>query len=52
MTDRRYFGRRAHPLTDLPEYDAGSGETSFLSDLKLFTSAFAAGFLFVAVYIA
>lgn len=51
--DPRSFGRRGQPLTACaPAAAADLRDASIIGDLKLFASAFAAGFLFVAVYIA
>lgn len=46
--DPRYFGRRAFALSDaLPHVLA----SAIGSDLKLFASTFAAGFLFVSIFL-
>lgn len=50
--DPRAFGRRPRPLTACVAATADLGDSSIIGDLRLFASAFAAGFLFVAVYIA
>lgn len=50
--DPRSFGRRARPLAACAASTADLRNSPLVGDLKLFASAFATGFLFIAVYIA